>query len=235
MQGGELSPIERTAARTGQYLALLGYWSSWPSRCSGCSPRRSSRRASWRACTRRGSRDHPTLAQLRQAFDEQDLRRQRAAQPGRRGLASRCIDRRHRAARGLRDGPAPLLAQQGRDRLGGGQPGVPVRADDHPAVPGAAEPGPDQHPAGPDHGVRRLVAAVRAVDAAGVRPRACRASWRRPRRSTARAGCGRWSRHRAAARPRRGGHRAVRVHLRLERVLLRPRRCSRTPERRPCR
>ena len=75
-------------------------------------------------------------------------------------------------------------------------------------------PGPGEHPARPGRGARDVHAAVRAVDAPGLRARrAARAGGRGGRRRR-RAGADPRTRHRAAAGPRRRRHAAVRVHLR---------------------
>ncbi len=109
----------------------------------------------------------PTLANFADAFGEQDLVGA-GAQPG-RGAGERAAHGHRGAARLLRAGPLPGRAQAGRARLGAGQPGVPVHPDHHPAVHGAAAARPGQHAVRPRGRACDLHAAVRAVDAPGVR------------------------------------------------------------------
>ena len=89
------------------------------------------------ACTPPGSPRHPTLDNFRHAFDEQPLLQAAALNSllvaGRR----RADLRRHRDARCLCDGPVTAPAHRAATGWIAGQPGVPLRADDHPAVPGS--------------------------------------------------------------------------------------------------
>ncbi|CAM5615806.1 Carbohydrate ABC transporter permease OS=Streptomyces tendae OX=1932 GN=GUR47_31540 PE=3 SV=1 [Streptomyces tendae] len=177
-----------TAARTGQYAALLGYLVFlafpflWLISIAFKPPRElASLHPAWIP-------EDPTLDNFRQAFDEQPLLRA--------GLNFLLAALGAALIAVLIATPMAYVMARRRGRLTKAatgwvvvsQPLAQLRAADHPAVPGPQEPRPDQLRSRPGDGVRRVVAAVRAVDAGRIRPR-----------RTARTGGGRRGRRRRTA------------------------------------
>ncbi len=157
-----------TGARAGQYAALvaylvfLGFPLLWLISTAFKSRELGSLHPTWIP-------RHPTLGNFRQAFDEQPLLHA-ASNSLLAALGAALIAVVIATPMAWVMARRRTPARAGRDRVGGGQPGVPVRAGDHPAVPGAEEPAADRLPGRACPGLRGVVAAVRAVDARRLCP-----------------------------------------------------------------
>ena len=123
--------------RSSRYLVFLAFPFLWLISTAFKSPRElGSLHPTWIP-------EDPTLDNFRQAFDEQPLLHA-ASNSLLAAVSAALIAVLHRDPHGVRHGPAPHAARPGGHRVGRGQPGVPVRAGDHPAVPGAEEPAADR-------------------------------------------------------------------------------------------
>ena len=180
-----------------QYLALLATWSSWPSRCSGCCPRRSRRRGRWPACDPTWIPRHPPWPTSPTRSASRTWSARGAAQPGRGAVASALLTV-------LLALPAAYALARYRGHARQVAIGWVLVSQVFPFVLIII----------PLFMVLRQLDLVNTLRRARGRVRdvrrcrsrcgccrgtcgRCRASWRRRRRSTARAGCGRssaWSR-----------------------------------------